>query len=102
MAVAQPRATVAGMHLGPRPAYLTSGQGTREVLVVNTATGPTPHLAWAGSEGESKTFCGRTAHHISRTWFELTGCAQCLAAARAQDLARITDVDGDLIVLADL
>ena len=90
------------MGFGPRPAYLTSGKRTREVLVVDTATGLTPHLAWAGQDAGTKTFCGRSAHHLSGTWFQLTGCRKCRAAALTQDLARITDVDGEELELATL
>lgn len=101
-AIAAAEAAAHGLHMGPRPAFLTSGRRTQEVLVVNTATGPTPHLTWASSSSGSETFCGRPVHHVSRTWFALTGCKRCLTAARRQDLARITDVDGSLVDLADL
>lgn len=90
------------MDFGPRTAYLTSGKRTREVLVVDTATGLTPHLAWAGKEAGDRTFCGRPAHHMSRAWFQHVGCRKCLAAALAQGVARITDPDGAEVDLTAL
>lgn len=86
------------MHIGPRPAYDSDGKHIREVLVVDTAGGTAPHLAWASSESE-KTFCGLTPARVSRTWFEAVGCSKCARSARGKGIARIADVDGELIDL---
>lgn len=86
------------MHIGPRPAYDGAGKQIREVLIVDTAAGTSPHLTWASSEG-GKTFCGLEPHRVSRTWFAMVGCAKCTRSARAQGVAQITDSDGELITL---
>ena len=86
------------VHIGLRPAYDSAGKQIREVLVVDTAGGTSPHLTWASSEA-GKTFCGLTPSRVSRTWFGVVGCAKCKRSARTQGVARITDVDGELISL---
>lgn len=86
------------MYFGPRPAYDSNGKHIREVLVVDTASGTAPHLAWTSSKSE-KTFCGLTPARVSRTWFEAVGCAKCARSARGKGIARLTDADGDLIEL---
>ncbi len=86
------------MHYGPRPAYDDDGKQTREVIVVDTAGGTSPHLTWASSE-PGKTFCGLTPRRVSRTWFAMVGCAKCAKSARGKGVAQITDSDGELITL---
>ncbi|MFS0701848.1 hypothetical protein AB6N24_17895 [Cellulomonas sp. 179-A 4D5 NHS] len=86
------------MHFGPRPAYNGAGEQIQDVLVVNTLGGIAPHLSWASSTS-TKTFCGLAPDRVSRTWFELAGCAKCQAAAKRKGVARVTDVDGHLIDL---
>lgn len=86
------------MHLGPRPALDTDGKSIQEVFVVDTANGAASHLQWASSQ-VGTTFCGLTSHRMSQTWFELSGCKKCVRVAHAEGVARITDVDGELIDL---
>lgn len=80
-----------------RPATDASGRRIADVLVMDTATGPTPHLVT--SVDRKGTLCGRTPARISRTWFDLTGCQGCRRAAIKAGIATITDVDGRVITL---
>lgn len=79
-------------------AYGEAGKRIRDIQVVNTRGGTQPHLAWVGV-GLTKTFCGLQAARLSRTWFEITGCAKCRRSAVHQGVATITDVDGQRIDL---
>lgn len=82
----------------PGVAYDAAGHRVRDVLVVDTQAGSTPHLAWGGTD-IAQTFCGLDIGAMSRTWFGLAGCAKCRRSARKQGVARITDVDGELVDL---
>jgi len=79
-------------------AYGLDGNRTQDVYVVNTPGGTSTHLALKGG-GNTKTFCGMTASHISRAWFLLNGCKRCSKAALNQGIARVTDTDGTVIDL---
>ena len=80
------------------PAFNDAGKRIRDVFVVETSGGTAPHLAWAGG-GIEKTMCELAYQGMSRTWFELAGCKKCRRAARGKGVARITDVEGELIDL---
>ena len=78
------------------PAQDAAGKHVRDVFVVDTRTGTACHLAWGGAD-ITETLCDLAFTTMSRTWFELAGCGRCRKAARALGVAKVTDVDGELI-----
>lgn len=74
-----------------------SGEHGPDILIVDTPGGTRPHLALLDDPYIS--FCGVETSGPSRTWFALTGCKRCAAAARKKGIAAVTDVDGDMCLM---
>ncbi len=80
-----------------RTAVDGAGHRVADILVMDTAGGLTPHLV--SSDDRERTLCGRVPSHLSRTWFDVTGCAKCRRVAANRGIASITDVDGRVITI---
>lgn len=82
-------------------AWDVTGHRIRDVVVVMTMRGTSPHLAFAGG-GHGSTFCGLPAVvRLPAPWFRISGCLRCVKAASTQSVARITDVDGVMVGLPE-
>jgi hypothetical protein len=66
-------------------------------LIVDTWDGNQPHFALL--DHPYITFCGVETSGPSQTWFGLTGCKRCRSSAHKNDIAAVTDVDGDMCLM---